>query len=83
LKIFGHQACDDKKNLVTNKLGDQNLFLVANHNKGSPSVNKYFIASILIDAMNALGQTFTRRPTQNGRVMLISTTLFCKQSDHV
>jgi hypothetical protein len=54
LKFFGHQACDDKKNLVTNKLGDQNLFLVANHNKGSPSVNKYFIASILIDVMNAL-----------------------------
>jgi hypothetical protein len=46
-------------NLCWLKIGDQNLFLVANHNGGSPDVNNFFDAFVLIDMTNALGRTLT------------------------
>jgi hypothetical protein len=57
------------------KDGDRNLFLVANHNESSPSVTKDFPTSILMDTTNMLGWTPTWRPTQNGHIILVLTTL--------
>ncbi len=56
------------------KIGDQNLFLVTNCNKGSSSVTKDFLVSVLTNMTNVSKRTLTWHPMQNGCVTLVSTT---------
>jgi hypothetical protein len=58
------------------RISDWNPLLVANYNRGNPSVNKDFLTSILMDAMDlSLRWTSTWCPPQNGCVTLVLTTL--------
>jgi hypothetical protein len=74
-KFFDYLVSDKKLKIWSPIMWQLNLFSITTHNKGNSKVMNFFCASVLMNATYASRWTPMWRPTQNGRIMSISTSL--------